>query len=74
MNVTAEDDAAWREQRRQQLDRDVLTRIKNGFCHVHKPVLDDGPFRTFATTAEYRVWCERELPEYPGYRAASGGR
>jgi hypothetical protein len=44
-----------------------MTRIKYGFCHVHKPVLDDEPCRSFATMAEYRDWCERELPAYLGY-------
>ena len=45
------DDAAWREQCRHQLERDVVTRIKYGFCHVYKPVLDDAPVRAFATMA-----------------------
>jgi hypothetical protein len=45
-----------------------LTRIKYGFCHVHKPVLDDVPLRTFATMAEYRCWCEKALPEYLGFK------
>jgi hypothetical protein len=49
------------------LDRDVTTRIKYGFCHVHKPVLDDVPYRSFATMAEYRAWCEANLPAYLGY-------
>lgn len=62
------EDAVWREQCRQQLDRDVPARIKYGFCHVHKPVLDDAPLRTFATMAEYRAWCEGALPEYLGYK------
>ena len=62
------EEEAWREQCRQQLRRDVLTRIKYGFCHVHKPVLDDVPFRAFATMAEYRDWCESNLPPYLGYR------
>jgi hypothetical protein len=62
------EEEAWREQCRQQLSRDVLTRIKYGFCHVDKPVLDDLPFRTFATMAEYRAWCESNLPSYLGYR------
>ena len=61
----------WRQQCRAQLERDVLTRIKYGFCHVHKPVLDDGPDRAFAKMAEYREWCERELPAYLGYRIAA---
>ncbi|HKP02741.1 MAG TPA: hypothetical protein VJU77_05185 [Chthoniobacterales bacterium] len=61
------DDEAWREQCRRGLDRDVMTRIKYGFCHVHKPVLDDMPYRSFATMAEYRAWCEANLPAYLGY-------
>jgi len=64
------DDAAWREQCRYQLERDVVTRIKYGFCHVYKPVLDDVPVRTFATMAEYRHWCDLALPAYLGYRLA----
>jgi hypothetical protein len=65
---------AWREQCQRSLDRDVLTRIRYGFCHVHKPVLDDEPYRAFATLAEYRAWCEAELPAYLGYRSASAPR
>jgi hypothetical protein len=66
MKLNEED--AWREQCRRQLERDVMTRIKYGFCHVHKPVLDDTPFRAFATMTEYRDWCEKNLPAYLGYR------
>ena len=64
---TAEEDA-WREQCRRGLERDVTARIKYGFCHVYKPVLDDARYRVFETMAAYRDWCERELPEYLGYR------
>jgi hypothetical protein len=64
-------DEAWRERCREQLDRDVMTRIKYGFCHVPKPVLDDVPYRSFATLTEYRAWCEAALPAYLGYRRAS---
>lgn len=73
MNVATEE-LRWREQCRQQLDRDVMTRIKYGFCHVYKPVLDDAPFRAFATMAAYRAWCEAALPEYLGYRVAKRAR
>ncbi|CAN5577144.1 hypothetical protein BH20VER1_BH20VER1_24640 [soil metagenome] len=66
------DAEAWREQCRAQLQRDVLTRIKYGFCHVHKPVLDDEPVRAFRTMSEYRAWCEQNLPAYLGYRRAAG--
>jgi hypothetical protein len=68
------EDAAWREQCRLQLERDVVTRIKYGFCHVHKPVLDDAPVRIFATMAEYRRWCDQALPAYLGYRLAARDR
>ena len=61
------EDEAWLEQCRNQLKRDVFTRIKYGFCHVHKPVLDELPYRAFATMREYREWCVRELPAYLGY-------
>ena len=65
------EEQAWREQCRKQLQRDVMTRIKYGFCHVHKPVLDDAPVRAFATMKEYREWCEQNLPAYLGYRRAA---
>lgn len=65
MKVSEEE--AWREQCRRQLERDVATRIKYGFCHVYKPVLDDAPWRAFATMAQYRDWCEQNLPAYLGY-------
>jgi hypothetical protein len=66
--MTTAEEQAWIDQCRDQLQRHVTARIKYGFCHVHKPVLDDVPFRSFPTMAEYRAWCERELPEYLGYR------
>jgi hypothetical protein len=65
------EEQAWREQCRRQLQRDVMTRIKYGFCHVYKPVLDDAPVRAFATMKEYREWCEKNLPPYLGYRRAA---
>ncbi len=61
------EESARREQCRTQLARDVLTRIKYGFCHVHKPVVDDAPDRAFGSMAEYRAWCEQSLPKYLGY-------
>ncbi|MGI8432401.1 MAG: hypothetical protein ACR2MW_08950 [Chthoniobacterales bacterium] len=68
-----DEEQAWRAQCRAQLQRDVLTRIKYGFCHVHKPVLDDLDGRAFATMSEYREWCARELPAYLGYRPFVAG-
>ena len=37
------------------------------YIHTYKPVLDDEPFRAFATTADYRRWCEEKLPDWLGY-------
>ena len=35
--------------------------------YTYRPVLDDAPFRAFATTADYRRWCEENLPDWLGY-------
>jgi hypothetical protein len=61
----------FREQCRRQMERPVGDRMKYGFYRMHKPVLDDAPWRTFNSTAEYREWCERNLPEYLGYKRAA---
>lgn len=66
--MSPSEEQAWIEQCRDRVERDVMARIKYGFCHVHKPVLDDVPFRSFASLAEYRDWCEANLPAYLGYR------
>ena len=61
----------FREQCRRQLRRPLEVRIKYGFCRVHKPVLDDAPWRSFGSMAEYRAWCESHLPDYLGYKHAT---
>ncbi len=52
------------------MDRPLALRIKYGFCRTYKPVLDDTPWRSFTSMAEYRAWCEANLPEYLGYKRA----
>lgn len=59
---------ASREQCRRQMDRPAALRIKYGFNRVYKPFLDDAPWRSFDTMAEYRERCERNLPKYLGFR------
>ena len=61
----------FREQCRRQMARPLALRIKYGFYRLHKPVADDAPWRSFATMAEYRAWCEANLPEYLGYKPAA---
>ena len=58
-DLLAEFDAAAR--------RPLETRFRYAFIHTYKPVLDDAPFRAFATTEEYRRWCEENLPDWLGY-------
>jgi hypothetical protein len=47
--------------------RSLETRFRYSFIHTYKPVLDDAPFRAFNTTADYRRWCEENLPSWLGY-------
>ena len=47
--------------------RPLAEHFKYSFIRTYKPVLDDAEFRAFDTMAEYRVWCEANLPEWLGY-------
>jgi hypothetical protein len=47
--------------------RPLSQRLRYAFIRTYKPVLDDEPFRAFASTAEYRRWCEEHLPSWLGY-------
>ena len=59
---------AWRDQCRRQLERSIFTRIKYGFAWVHKPVLDDGPSRAPAFDGRLSALVSGYLPAYLGYR------
>jgi hypothetical protein len=47
--------------------RPLRQRFRYAFIRTYKPVLDDASFRAFATTADYRKWCEENLPAWLGY-------
>jgi hypothetical protein len=47
--------------------RPLAIRWRYAFIRTYKPVLDDEPFRAFDTTADYRRWCEENLPDWLGY-------
>ena len=47
--------------------RPLALRLRYAFIQTHKPGLDDRAFRAFDTTADYRDWCERNLPSWLGY-------
>lgn len=47
--------------------RPLEQRFRYAFIRTYKPVLDDARFRSFDTLAEYRRWCEENLPSWLGY-------
>lgn len=71
--ASAEDDGwqEFRDQCRRQMRRSLDQRIRYGFCRMYKPILDDAPWRAFDTIAEYRAWCEANLPPYLGFKRAA---
>ena len=50
--------------------RPLEQRMKYAFIKTYKPVLDDARFRSFETMADYRKWCEENLPDWLGYGRA----
>lgn len=59
--------AQWRAEFEAASRRSLETRLNYAFIKTYKPVLDDARFRSFATMADYRAWCEKELPGWLGY-------
>jgi hypothetical protein len=47
--------------------RPLALRMKYAFIKTYKPVMDDAKFRSFDTMAQYRQWCEDNLPKWLGY-------
>mgnify|MGYP000414203156 CR=1 FL=1 len=47
--------------------RPLPLRMKYAFIKTYKPVMDDARFRSFDTMADYRKWCEENLPSWLGY-------
>ena len=47
--------------------RPLKVRMRYAFIKTYRPVLDDAPYRSFDTMAEYRRWCEEHLPDWLGY-------
>ncbi|MBI5245438.1 MAG: hypothetical protein HY922_17375 [Elusimicrobia bacterium] len=59
--------AEWAEEFSAAAQRTLEQRLRYAFIHTYKPVLDDAPYRSFDTMAEYRRWCEETLPSWLGY-------
>ena len=52
--------------------RRPLKRRMAMFFRTRKPILDDAPYRAFDSTADYRRWCNENLPLWLGYRSRGG--
>ncbi len=57
----------WLEEFEAARRRSLETRFRYSFIRTCKPVLDDATYRTFDTMADYRRWCEENLPMWLGY-------
>ena len=57
----------WLEEFEAARRRSLETRFRYSFIRTYKPVLDDATYRTFDTMADYRRWCEENLPDWLGY-------
>ena len=60
----------WREEFDAAARRPLEQRLNYAFIKTYKPVLDDAPYRSFESMAEYRRWCEDNLPSWLGYGRA----
>lgn len=47
--------------------RSLEDRMRYAFIRTPRPVLDDASYRSFDTLADYRRWCEENLPSWLGY-------
>ena len=57
----------WLEEFAAASRRSLEDRFKYSFIKTYRPVMDDALFRSFETTADYRKWCEENLPSWLGY-------
>ena len=69
--LRTKEDQGWRdfrEQCRRQMQRPIEARIKYGFSLKPKTERAGLRVRAFNTMADYRAWCEQNLPAYLGYK------
>jgi hypothetical protein len=67
---TEQERRAWEEEFEAAARRPLAQRFRYAFIRTYKPVLDDAEYRSFDTTADYRAWCEANLPTWLGYAKA----
>ena len=59
--------AEWLSEFEAMARRPLAVRLRYAFIRTYKPVLDDCSYRAFDTMADYRQWCENNLPDWLGY-------
>jgi hypothetical protein len=64
---SAEIPREWLDEFEAAARRPLEQRFRYAFIKTYKPVMDDARFRAFDTTADYRRWCEENLPSWLGY-------
>jgi len=67
MDTVHEPPSGWRAEFEAAARRPLAQRFRYAFVRTHKPVLDDARYRSFESLAEYRRWCEENLPDWLGY-------
>jgi len=60
----------FREQCRRQMERPLALPHQVWFLSCSQAGVGRPPWRAFDTMAEYRAWCEANLPDYLGYKRA----
>jgi len=64
---SADIDPTWLADFEAAAKRPLELRFRYAFIHTYKPVLDDATYRSFDTMADYRKWCQQNLPTWLGY-------
>ena len=60
----------WLEEFEAAARRPLSQRLRYAYIKTYKPLMDDAPFRAWDTTADYRRWCDENLPIWLGYGRA----
>ena len=61
----------WLEEFEAAARRPLSDRLRYAFIKTYKPVMDDATYRSFESTADYRRWCNENLPSWLGYGEVS---
>jgi len=57
----------WEAEFKAAMQRPLDVRFRYSFIRTYKPVLDDVTYRSFERMADYRQWCQTQLPSWLGY-------